>query len=54
LNIEKIDNGYEVKYQEDVKGTAENDFNSYVYHTFAFQNWTDVIDFISKNEALCD
>lgn len=51
MKIEKIDNGYTVEYAEDIKSEPP-DFNAYMYHTYAFTNWSDLVDWVSKNEGV--
>lgn len=53
MNIQKIDNGYTVNYQLDNEQKEGNGWdNAYTNHTYAFTTWSDLIDFIGKNESL--
>lgn len=48
MNISKLDNGYMTSYSIDSEN--KSDWNATVDHKFAFTNWTDLVDWVSKNE----
>lgn len=49
MNINKIDNGYTVEITKKVDANQENDYCPYVYHTYAFKDWDEIINFLKDN-----
>lgn len=50
MKINKIDNGYTVEYAEDIKIELP-DFETYKYHVFAFDGWSELVDWLRVNEG---
>ena len=54
MKITKIDNGYTVEYAEENKtdksSCSWDGDSAYTYHTYAFKDWSDLIDWIKDME----
>lgn len=55
MNIDKIDNGYLVKYRTAKPETETNDWDSdYSRHSYAFLTWEGVVEFIKNSEGFVE
>lgn len=54
MNIDKIDNGYTVSYEVEDTVDPQKDWAPTTYHKFAFTTWTDLVDWVRKNESIVD